>query len=71
MFGRRARGLVVKTMFSRLVSRWIEFNPGCFYYDVRVKGRIKEITIDARQKNSWPGGEYIVLTSGESMDRIQ
>ena len=57
-------------MFSRVASRWIESNPECFYYDLRVKGEVKEITADVRRKSSWPSGEDIVLSSGRSMDRI-
>ena len=71
MLDKTARGLLVMTMFSQLVGRWIEFNPECFYYDVRVKGKLKEITTDARRKSSLSNGEDNVLTSGELMDRTQ
>ena len=59
------------TMFSQVVSRWIEFNQECFYYDLGVKGNVKNISTDVRRKSSLSNGEDNVLTSGESMDRIQ
>ena len=41
-----------------------------FYYDLLVKGKVKELTKVVRQQSSWSSGEDIVLTSGKSMDNI-
>ena len=70
MFDRRDRGRVVKTLFSQVVSRCIETMLGnVFYHDLGVKGKVKEITTDVRQKRSWSSGEDTVLSSGQSMHR--